>query len=71
MAPTYINRAPEGETVDHVDGMDVMGARVMVGHYPGDKRLIDIADAYFITPEGAQHEFEHGLLPENLLPDDA
>jgi len=69
MAPTYRTHDPAEETVDHVDGMSVAGAHAMVGHYPDGSRELAMTQPAPLYPEDAAHEFEHGSLPEWLLPE--
>ncbi|RLM68489.1 hypothetical protein [Halorubrum sp. Atlit-26R] len=69
MAPTYREHDPSDETVDHVDGMGLAGAHVMVGHYPDGSRELAIAQSAPLYPKDAALEFEYGTLPQWLIPE--
>jgi hypothetical protein len=69
MAPTYREHDPSDETVDHVDGMDLAGAHVMVGHFPDGSLEFGLVTPAPYDPRSAAHAFENGALPESLLPE--
>jgi hypothetical protein len=69
MAPTYRDHDPSEETVESVDGMKLAGARVMVGRFPDGSLEFALTTPALLHSESAAHEFEHGTLPERLLPE--
>ena len=61
---TYIDADDVNETVNDVQAMSLMGARVMVGLYDDEQAQLSIYPSNPMIPECADLDMMTGILPE-------
>jgi len=61
---TYIDADDVDDTVNDVQSMSLMGARVMVGLYDDEKAQLSIYPSNPMIPECADLDMMTGILPE-------